>query len=61
MKYYETSAKENTNIDAIFHDIGQKLYENYLKSGGEKEIQINHKINLKMHKKNNCCTVSGDI
>ena len=61
MKYYETSAKENTNIDAIFHDIGQKLYENYLKSGGEKVNQINHKINLKKHNENNCCTLSGDL
>ena len=59
MKYYEASAKTNSNIDELFQDIGQKLYDNYLKSGGGKGIQIKNKdINIK---KNNCCTISSDL
>ena len=59
MKYYEASAKTNSNIDELFQDIGQKLYDNYLKSGAGKGIQIKSKdINIK---KNNCCTISSDL
>ena len=59
MKYYEASAKTNSNIDELFQDIGQKLYDNYLKFGGGKGIQIKNKdINIK---KNNCCTISSDL
>ena len=48
IKYYETSAKTNSIIDESFQDLGQKLYDNYLKSGVGKGVQIKNKdINKK--------------
>ena len=33
MKYFETSAKNNINIENVFQEMGEILYDNYIKSG----------------------------
>ena len=34
LKYIETSAKDNQNIDDLFNDIANNLYKSYLEKGG---------------------------
>ena len=62
IKYIETSAKNNTNIDELFQDIGEILYDIYNKSGIENKSQQIQKLNNKEKKvkKKNCC-VEVDI
>ena len=60
MKYFETSAKDKINIDNAFEEMGERLFEEYHKSGREKGIQL--KISEKPKKKGcACATVQGNI
>ena len=59
LKYYETSAKDGTNVDLIFNDIGQELVRIYKEcnifiiNDGENEIK---KLNVKKnHLGNKTC------
>lgn len=54
--YYETSAKENINIEEVFINIAKLLHENWLKQkqideGDNNSIKLNKKKNFK----NGCC------
>ena len=51
MKYFKTSAKEKININNIFEEMGEKLYEEYKKSGRENNIQLK---SIKKPKKKSC-------
>ena len=53
MEYFITSAKENINIEKIFQEMGEILYDNYIKSGRGKNNQI--KLEVKSKKKKECC------
>lgn len=59
MKYFETSAKNNINIEKIFEEMGEKMYSEYIKSRRNDNIQIKHEV-PKIKKKNNCCQVKSD-
>ena len=58
LKYYETSAKDGTNVDLIFNDIGQELVKIYKEGNifvindGENEIK---KLDAKNHLGNKTC------
>ena len=58
--YKETSAKENICIDEIFEEIGEKLYDDYEKSGRGKRFQSIIKIAHKKKKKKVCCLSGPD-
>jgi len=62
MDYYEISAKTNKNIDKLFQDMGEILYDNYKNSGAIKGIQLKNK-NINEKKKKACCdqTISVDV
>ena len=51
MKYFKTSAKEKININNIFEEMGEKLFEEYKKSGRENNIQLK---SIKKPKKKSC-------
>ena len=51
MKYFKTSAKEKININNIFEEMGEKLYEEYKKSGRENNIQLK---SIEKPKKKSC-------
>ena len=51
MKYFKTSAKEKININNIFEEMGEKLYEEYKKSGRENNIQLK---SIRKPKKKSC-------
>ena len=53
MKYFEISAKNNINIENLFQEMGEILYDNYIKSGRGKNNQI--KLEVKSKKKKECC------
>ena len=65
LKYIETSAKDNQNIDDLFNEIANNLYESYIKKAG-----LNNKQNVSQLKltykgqdkkgKSNCCRITGD-
>ena len=40
MIYFQTSAKDNLNIEKVFQEMTEKLYEEYMKSGIEQKPQI---------------------
>ena len=40
MIYFQTSAKDNLNIENVFQEMTEKLYEEYTKSGIEQKPQI---------------------
>ena len=62
MEYYETSAKDNINIDKLFQDIGQTLFDKYKNSAASKGTQLKSE-NVNNNKNINCCqkTISGDL
>ena len=65
LKYIETSAKDNQNIDDLFNDIANNLYKSYLEKGGSNNKQNVSKLKLtytEPKKKNgsNCCRITGD-
>ncbi len=60
MIYFETSAKDNINIEKIFEEMGEKLYVEYLKSGRATNTQIKVKMESKKKKKKNCCEIEPD-
>ena len=56
----EVSAKDNTNIEALFLDIVKRLLENYLKSKGDSiNTPLTNNVVLKkdknLNKKKKCC------
>ena len=62
MDYFETSAKENININNVFQQIGEVLYEEYIKSGTGNKKQL--KLENKSKEKKDCIcnnTVSPTI
>ena len=60
MKYFQTSAKDKININKVFEEMGEKLYEEYLKSGRVKNIQL--KSAAKPNKKScSCAHVHGNV
>ena len=63
LKYYETSAKENVEIDKLFEDISIILYQgsNSNKNTEQKKIQINSQLQEEKKKKNSCCHISNEI
>ena len=46
-KYYETSALNNSNIEDLFIDIGESLYENYKDDKDQKAFKIKNKSKSK--------------
>ena len=56
IKYYETSAKDNTGIDELFQDLSEDLYKILVETGGNNKSQNTKKIrNYKNKKqKSNC-------
>ena len=56
IKYYETSAKDNTGIDELFQDLSEDLYKILVETGGNNKSQNIKKIrNYKNKKqKSNC-------
>ena len=63
LHYYETSAKDNFNINKLFEDMSKILYENKKLNKNEKQKSIkiiNQKIEEKP-KKRNCCDLRSDI
>ena len=60
MIYFETSAKDNINIEKMFEEMGEILYEEYLKSGREAKTQNKLQLENKNQnkKKKNCCQIS---
>ena len=63
LHYYETSAKDNFNINKLFEDMSKILYENNKLNKNEKQKSIkiiNQKIEEKP-KKRNCCDLRSDI
>ena len=61
MEYFITSAKENINIEKIFQEMGEILYDNYIKSGRGKNNQMKLVEKSNKKKKNECCYINGDI
>ena len=63
LKYYETSAKANVEIDKLFEDISIILYQgsNSNKNTEQKKIQINSQLQEEKKKKNSCCHISNEI
>ena len=60
IKFMEVSAKDNTNIEALFLDIVKRLLENYLKSKGDSiNTSSTNNVVLKkdknLNKKKKCC------
>ena len=60
IKFMEVSAKDNTNIEALFLDIVKRLLENYLKSKGDSiNTPSTNNVVLKkdknLNKKKKCC------
>ena len=60
IKFMEVSAKDNTNIEALFLDIVKRLLENYLKSKGDSiNTPLTNNVVLKkdknLNKKKKCC------
>ena len=64
LKYIETSAKDNQNIDDLFNDIANNLYESYIEKGGLNNKQKVSKLKISYSeenkKRNNCCRMHGD-
>ena len=62
LKYYETSAKENVEIDKLFEDISIILYQgsNSNKNTEQKKIKINSQLQEE-NKKHSCCHISNEI
>ena len=56
MDYFQTSAKDDINIEKIFQEMGEFLYLNYIKLGRGKDNQI--KLEAKSDKKKNKCCQS---
>ena len=64
MIYFQTSAKDNINIEEVFHEMAEKLYEEYKESGIENKPQIKLDKQPKNKKKRKeCCNakVGPDI
>ena len=65
LKYKETSAKNNENIDALFDEIANDLYKYYLEKGGlntnqnVSELKLSYKPQKKQQK--NCCNIHGNV
>ena len=60
IKFMEASAKDNTNIEALFLDIVKRLLENYLKSKGDiintpSTNNVVLKKDKNLNKKKKCC------
>ena len=60
IKFMEVSAKDNTNIEALFLDIVKRLLENYLKSKGDiintpSTNNVVLKKDKNLNKKKKCC------
>ena len=56
MIYFQTSAKDNINIEEVFHEMAEKLYEEYKESGIENKPQIKLDKQPKNKKKRKeCC------
>ena len=61
MKYFQTSAKDNINIEEVFKEMAEKLYEEYKKSGIENKPQIKLNEQPKKKKKSKeCCNAKVD-
>ena len=64
LKYIETSAKVNDNIDGLFDEIAKNMYKNYLERGDLNKRQNIVKIeSIKENKKSkgNCCNIHSDL
>ena len=58
MIYFQTSAKDNINIEEVFHEMAEKLYEEYKESGIENKPQIKLDEQPKNKKKRKeCCNI----
>ena len=58
-KYFETSALNNSNIDILFNDIAQILYENNKNKKSQSSFSIGKKNNMK--KDSHCILCSNDL
>ena len=61
IKYIETSAKDNLNINKIFEDVAEILYDDYIKSGLGNKPQNAIKVGENKMKKKPCCIGSSDL
>ena len=50
--FYETSSKDNINVEKAFYDIAQQIIE---KNKGKKVFENNLDLNKKLNKKKECC------
>ena len=58
MIYFQTSAKDNINIEEVFQEMAEKLYEEYKESGIENKPQIKLDEQPKNKKKRKeCCNI----
>ena len=57
-KYYETSALNNSNIEDLFIDIGESLYENYKDDKDQKAFKIKNKSKNK--EKSSKCSLCNE-
>ena len=60
MKYFQTSAKDKININNVFEEMGEELYEDYLKSSRAKNIQLK-KAPKSKKKSCGCANVQGNL
>ena len=51
IKYYETSAKNNTGIDELFQELSEEFYTNFIETGEHKRTQSAQKISNYKNKK----------
>jgi len=51
IKYYETSAKNNTGIDELFQELSEEFYTNFIETGQHKRTQSAQKISNYKNKK----------
>ena len=61
IKFIETSAKDNLNINNLFQEIAEILFDNYNQSGSEKKSQNTIKVNENKMEKKNCCLGMSDL
>ena len=61
IKYIETSAKNDLNINNLFQEIAENLYDIYDKSGLEKKPQNTIKVDENKMKKKICCIGRSDL
>ena len=57
--YMSTSAKDNKNIDELFEEIGNKLYENFQDGGDKGQTKLKIEV-IKKQKASNCCFATTD-